>query len=789
MVMAAAGLCVNAMAQDTSAIHLEKTVSEADENGIYHLTLEAFLTGTENSETTHVRVPNDIVLVLDASTSMSQNIATETTYTKLGSKAYSYDGYGNNTYYYYDGEKYYPVQREVANQTAVYTLSYTRDRKVYYLKDSEGDITSENATIWTGELYYRWNHNNYIKRESQAYSYSNYNSTLYYKYGNDYYAVSKNKVLTGGTYDLFYVDESDKVHYLTGTGVSDTQPENVTTSDGTIWTGELYQASSGSESKLSILKNAVSDFIDIVAEDAEEYDVDHKISIIKYSGRYANDNHLTISTTSGRTALLANLTSATSTTTLKNAVNGIQASGGTHSDYGMQIASEVLSSSNKQYVPGTEEAPRNAVVIMFTDGVPTDGTSYNFNTTVANDAISNSKTVKSKAIVYSVGVFDPDDVNNNVKNYMNGVSSNYPNATSITNLGTGSADNGYSFIVNDAESLSAIFTAIAQESGKSTPGYELDESTVSIKDIITPYFKLPTSMSNPSDIKVYTQNLIAVNTATDGSTTYVFDGKNVPLEGAKVVISGNDNRNISITGFNFTENFCRNKMTTVDGGKPTYEPKGKKMVIDIPIQIDPANPGGATLYTNLPTSGLYQGDVEIKPFPLPVFTLPNIILVKSGLKVGESATFTISKIKDGTTDTEDTSFTPFQVIVTCTAADKTPTAKIKLQHAGRYKVQETNWSWAYEPYPVDPKTLSWADDGKSGYGSDYIIRNINKATEAEFEAMKESGNEMSANRGTVYVFRNEPKESIKLSDGTHPLPLHDEDTVNNVFAQPTGTSN
>ena len=78
------------------------------------------------------------------------------------------------------------------------------------------------------------------------------------------------------------------------------------------------------------------------------------------------------------------------------------------------------------------------MLVLFTDGEPNgvDSTS-GFETSAANKAIANSKSIKAVgATVYTIGCFGttPSDTSDTGK-YMNYVSSNYPNATSMTSGG------------------------------------------------------------------------------------------------------------------------------------------------------------------------------------------------------------------------------------------------------------------------------------------------------------------------------------------------------------------
>lgn len=68
--------------------------------------------------------------------------------------------------------------------------------------------------------------------------------------------------------------------------------------------------------------------------------------------------------------------------------------------------------------------------MVFTDGEPNHGN--DFDDDVAATAVNLAHDLKNNGVtVYTIGMFedaDPDDIRDNFNKYMNGVSSNYPNA-------------------------------------------------------------------------------------------------------------------------------------------------------------------------------------------------------------------------------------------------------------------------------------------------------------------------------------------------------------------------
>lgn len=159
--------------------------------------------------------------------------------------------------------------------------------------------------------------------------------------------------------------------------------------------------------------------------------------------------------------VVTNLASYTSSNanSLKRTVNELDPAGGTQADYGMELAEAQLNSH------GRENAQQ--VVVFFTDGEPGDGSYFNQN--VANGAVQASRNIKQKedaALVYTVGIFDgasSTNMNSNANQFMQAVSSNYPNATAYNNRGERDPDGDYYKTAQDSDELNNIFEDISDE--------------------------------------------------------------------------------------------------------------------------------------------------------------------------------------------------------------------------------------------------------------------------------------------------------------------------------------
>lgn len=220
-----------------------------------------------------------------------------------------------------------------------------------------------------------------------------------------------------------------------------------------------------SGSKLAALKTAVNSFID-QTEAANAGITDpasqHRISLVKFASdkrdSIGNDKTWQGYNYSQRVITL-NSSDATNASTLKSTVNSLTAAGATSADYGMQLAQTELNDN------GRSNAKK--VVIFFTDGEPNHQSG--FDGSVANAAISASKSLKDSGVtVYSIGVFsdaNPSDTSNRFNAYMNGVSSNYPNATaySPTNRLGSRANGNHYFAATNAAELEKVFEDISSE--------------------------------------------------------------------------------------------------------------------------------------------------------------------------------------------------------------------------------------------------------------------------------------------------------------------------------------
>lgn len=346
---------------------------------------------------------------------------------------------------------------------------------------------------------------------------------------------------------------------------------------------------SGSQYKIDVLKSAVNGFIDKVAEKSPN----SSIAVVKFAGdektETGNDKYTDYwEYTYNYSQTVIGLTAAgTGAAALKDAVNALDPDGSTAADYGMNRAKSIIDS--------VKNNDHQKVVIMFTDGEPNH--SNGFSTTVANNAIKASKSIKNAgATVYTIGCFSKTyEDTENVPKYMNRVSSNYLDATTMRDGTKTSSD--YYKTVSSAEDLNNIFKTISETIG-STP-VELTSTSV-LRDVISDSFTLPEGYTD-GDIKAYSVSCESSTKNADGTYTYTW--KTTPDADKYDVTVADDNKTINVTDFDYAANWV--DQFGVNGSKS----HGKKLVVEIPIVLDPDATGSVD--TNGPASGIYaSADAE-----------------------------------------------------------------------------------------------------------------------------------------------------------------------------------
>lgn len=376
------------------------------------------------------------------------------------------------------------------------------------------------------------------------------------------------------------------------------------------------------------LKKSVNAFIKNVNEKYSA-EADHRISIVTFGSKastlvgWTDVNNAGMRTLQGKVSALPS-----------------EPEGATNTAAGVRKAEYLMGSGYSYNGTNTE---RQKVVIVFTDGAPTEHSEFDIG--VANGAISSAKQLKSAGTtVYTVGIFSGVNVNQlygtdcdgNVgstwkrqdsaacNRFMNYLSSNFENATEVglTTLNGifGSkrwkitknfdrSNEGYYLAATNASELDNIFQQISDQIQNGTASVQLGSETV-VKDVITPQFKLPDNASE--QIKVYTADYQKDGTWTNDKATQI-----------KPVVD-QVGKTVEVKGFDFSKNYCDNTQgrDENDVTKPG-DFYGRKLIIEIPIELEPGFFGGNNISTNGNGSAIYDKDGKnMEDFVSPNVNLP-----------------------------------------------------------------------------------------------------------------------------------------------------------------------
>lgn len=666
-----------------NGMKISKTAT-ANGDGSYTITLEAFATGSKVITEQKTDIPTDIVLVLDQSGSMANDIG-QVQYT-----AYT----GNNT-----------------QNKSNYEKRHNGGSANLWHKLPDGSYVSVSVTKTT--IYKDLNIElpNYSRRDECYWDYAN---NLYEKVGEEYKKVTVNYDRDNFSYTYTYTfadgttvtsvgngstpdfgshaplytpvaDGNNTVYTYTYTDSAGVvQTIGTSTGANTEFNPAFYQRStttSGGGTRLDALKNAVNNFASAVrtkslGKDGQVGggdDIDHRIALVGFSSSdYRNTELLTgssieqgewqgedistggyygyyyfptgyemngpqygsISDAQYKAALLAMNTDA-GWSGVTSGVNALTAWGGTRTDNGLEMANKIF---EQNPIPNGEK--RNRVVIVFTDGIP-GLTGYD--SEVASSAITQASTAKSTygATVYAIGVFPGADATSagstgdsssdaDKGNYfLQRVSSNtqYPQSPS------------YYLSAGDSASLNNIFQQISNQIETGGAETTLGSETV-VKDVISPYFTLPAG-TTASDIRIDTYAC----TGKDGNT-YTWSSTSGGSGGASATVSDDQ---VSVTGFDFSENWCGTE--TDAQGHSTV--RGKKLVISFTVDPKSAFLGGNDVITNT-SAGIYENGFAQTPvmtFEQPTVNVPikDVTVTATDKNVYLKGEVTADQLRDGAT--------------------------------------------------------------------------------------------------------------------------------------------
>lgn len=435
-----------AYAEDGSSnkgMEISKTAT-ANSDGSYTITLEAYATGAKVISDITKDVPTDIILVLDQSGSMKDNIGT------VSFEQYKDESDRWSTTYHTRNQDYYEYRHNGGSSNLWHKLADGSYVSVSVKKSTEYTALSTSlvnyASSWgsiSTSCYFYYANNLYEKvgeeykkvevdRQRNGYTYL-YTYTFYD--GSTVTSSGNDTVPNLGSHTPLYTPASDganTVYTYTYTD-SNGNVQTIGTSTGatTVFSPTLYKRvtdNNSGGSKLNALKSAVTSFVNNVNQKAlgadGQYgtgdDVAHRIAIVGFASNSRDGNTELLSTQNETDYWSANdanyrdaLVPACSANgnvnpRLSTAIERLGSSGDTYLEYGMVMANKIF----EQYpITADDTSGRQRVVVVFTDGYPAPSGTNDFNYSMANNAIDKANTTKQtyKATVYTVGVFNTAD--------------------------------------------------------------------------------------------------------------------------------------------------------------------------------------------------------------------------------------------------------------------------------------------------------------------------------------------------------------------------------------------
>lgn len=506
----------------------------------------------------------------------------------------------------------YKITLEAYTTGTVSTSETTKPTDIVLVLDQSGSMDDDMTTY----------------KYTAVYPGNNHNGKYYVKYRDSYITVtwcSECNAWTDGCSHAWWIFDNPGTKYTPKTSASDPASGHV-----------QFYARSGEDTttqKLQALKNAVTSFTNAVAEKAKgadkqlgtEDDVNHRIAVVGFASKSDYGNNTELLSISGRNSgtvgiaynsitnqnlkdVLQDMDKQAGQTMVTNAINALAAEGATRTDLGMDMANRILDAN-----PLGANEQRNRVVVVFTDGSPTDSNGFERN--VADAAINAATGIKQTGTtVYSIGIFSGADATQTGtkptndfyddalwgKNYTDSQMSeacNWFMQNLSSNNGT-VQDPSYYLSASDSDTLSTIFQKISNQISESK--IDLGSDT-QIKDVVSKYFDMP---KNTSAVSVKSYDCTGFS---DGEPTWSETG--TVLNNA--VTLDTDNNTVNVTGFDFNANYVTEKGRSETDPKQPGNFHGRKLVIEFTVSVKDGFVGGNNVPTNGTDSGVYDKDGKL----------------------------------------------------------------------------------------------------------------------------------------------------------------------------------
>lgn len=608
---------------ETQGLVLDKTATYDAGNDDFLITLEAYVTGELS-----LGNPVDVVLVLDQSGSMGFCI-----------------GCGKDLRSLKDGQVVHH------SKTGTYTEVYESglDKSSTYLIKNESFFTE--TTTYTEVTYCNGTH-------EATYG----GGTTTCSGGAGWY------VANGSSRD------HNRNNMLTPKSSSTDNRQNHTQ----FYTTELEECSSRKDALVTAAQNFVDNVKDKAAgKDGEldtKDDVNHRIAVVGFASNNGSNTEL-LSITGGNSTIsgggyngqmvgikysnylgadnykkvLQDMNTSEGQTMVDKAIAALDNDGATRTDQGMKMAELIFKNNEIE-----EGENRKRIVVVLTDGSPTNSDGFEKN--VANDAITSANTLKLTygATVYTIGLFNGADATASVtepNGNVGGNSADLPGACNWFMQKLSSNEKfpqtpSYYLSTHSEAELKNIFKQIAEQVNGGADAKLTSEAIV--KDIIAPQFQLPEG-ATADDITIESYPFTGMG--DDGE--YMFDNKeNNDAKDAKATVDAT-NGTVSVTGFDFSGNWCGMDKTDESG---EIKPHGSKLVISFHVKPKDGFLGGNDVYTNTKAE-IYQTQEALNSgkalmaFPKPAVNVPikDVTVKATDKNVYLLGGLTAEQIKSGTT--------------------------------------------------------------------------------------------------------------------------------------------
>lgn len=582
-----------------------KTATKND-NGTYTITLEAYATGSKVITEIQKDVPTDIVLVLDQSGSMKDPMGTvsfeeysEKNSTNTKNYGRRHNGGSANLWYQLSDGTYVPVnvdKSKVYNALSANLKNYT---------SSWGTTTSDCYWYYQDALYEK------VGAEYKKVTVKctgdwidGYTYTYTFSDGTEVVSEGSDSLPKFGSHAPLYTlaeDGSSTVYtytYTDANGVTRTIGTSTGANERYAMFYERSVSSSGGGSRLAALKTAATEFANSVATKAAgkdgvlgtKDDIDHRIAVVGFADTDENYGYNTGVFIGDKMTKYKKASSvyATALQSMKTkggqdnvtaSLGALKTSGATRTDLGLEMAKGILDAN-----PVPADQTRNRVVIVFTDGSPTN--SNGFQVKVADSAISTAKTIKSGgATVYGIGIFAGADATSSGNKSGNDTQkANWFMQNLSSNNGV-VQNPSYYLSAADADSLKNIFKQISDQIESGGSSTTLSSEAV-VKDIISQQFCLPAG-TKAEQIRLQTY-------ACAGKTGDKYQWRKTDDGSMGATASIQADGQVSVTGFDFAQNWCGVETQT----NGTEVARGHKLVISFEVVPKDGFLGGNDVLTN-----------------------------------------------------------------------------------------------------------------------------------------------------------------------------------------------